>query len=261
MRSVLICHASDAFDRQGLAAWLASFTQLVGVVVLDETRAQRLVRARRELKRVGPVRMLDVLAMRVWQRVAQSTRDRRWMQQALSTLRQRYGDAPHVPEVYASDVNDPSVLAFVRKLRPDFVLARCKQLIRRKLIGVPRVGCFVMHPGICPEYRNAHGCFWALAQRDLTHVGMTLLQIDSGVDTGPVYGHYSYGFDEKRESHVVIQYRVVLENLDRVAQRLGEIMRGEAQPIDVHDRPSGAWGQPWLTRYLRWQHAARMVAP
>ena len=51
-----------------------------------------------------------------------------------------------------------------------------------------------MHPGICPEYRNAHGCFWALANRDLNKVGMTLLRIDKGVDTGPTFGYYTYPY-------------------------------------------------------------------
>ncbi|TBR36174.1 MULTISPECIES: formyltransferase family protein [Dyella] len=261
MRSVLICHASDAFDRQGLAAWLASFTDVAGIVVLDETRAQRVARVRRELKRVGPLRMVDVLAMRVWQKLTQSSRDRHWTRHALARMHRRYGGVPHVPEIVASDVNDPAVVAFVRALRPDFVLARCKQLIRKKLLSVPGTGIFVLHPGICPEYRNAHGCFWALAQRDLAHVGMTLLKIDAGVDTGPVYGHYRYAFDERHESHVVIQYRVVLENLDAVARRLGEVVRGEAQPIDVHGRMSGAWGQPWLSRYLRWQRTVHGATP
>lgn len=261
MRSVLICHAGDRFDGEGLAAWLASFTDLAGIVVLEETLGQKLARVRRELRRVGPLRLLDVLAMRAWQRLTQASADAAWMSRALAQLRLRYGAAPNVPVIRAADVNDPAVLAFVRKHRPDFILARCKQLIRRKLIGMPRMGCFVMHPGICPEYRNAHGCFWALAQRDLGRVGMTLLRIDAGVDTGPVYGHYTYRFDERHESHVVIQYRVALENLDAVASKMHEIERGEAVAIDTHDRASGAWGQPWLTRYLRWQRAARAVSP
>ena len=54
--------------------------------------------------------------------------------------------------------------------------ARCKVILKEKIFGIPRVGTFVMHPGICPEYRNAHGCFWALVRRDLERVGMTLLR-------------------------------------------------------------------------------------
>ena len=128
-------------------------------------------------------------------------------------------------------------------------------LLKKKLIDLPRLGCFVLHPGICPEYRNAHGCFWALAERDLDRVGMTLLKVDAGVDTGPVYGHYSYAFDERRESYNVIQYRVVSENLDALASRFGEIAAGTAQPIDTRGRASANWGQPWLTRYLGWRRA------
>ena len=259
MRSVLICHAGDDFDREGLAAWLASFSQLAGIVVLEETAVQKRARVRREIRRVGWLRFLDVVAMRLYQRIALADRDRHWMQRALTALHNRYGAPPRVPVIVASDVNDAQVTAFLRKAKPDFVLARCKQLIKKKLIQLPRLGCFVLHPGICPEYRNAHGCFWALAQRDLDRVGMTLLKVDAGVDTGPVYGYYRYSFDERNESHVVIQYRVVMENLDAIAARLKDIEAGTARPLDTSDRASAAWGQPWLTRYLRWQRDAMRV--
>ncbi|MFC5439101.1 formyltransferase family protein [Rhodanobacter ginsenosidimutans] len=260
VRSVLICHAGDDFDREGLAAWLASFTELAGIVVLDETAAQKRARFRRELRRVGPLRFLDVVAMRFYQRLAIAARDQAWMRQVLADMRRRYGAPPVVPQIVAASVNDPEVLEFLRGIAPDLMLARCKQLLKKKLINLPRLGCFVLHPGICPEYRNAHGCFWALAERDLTRVGMTLLKVDAGVDTGPVYGHYSYPFDEKHESYNVIQYRVVSENLDALTDRFGEIAAGTAQPIDTHGRASANWGQPWLSRYLGWRRAVAKAA-
>src|SRR3569623_877505 len=93
VRTVLMCHAGDAFDREGLAAWLASFSDLAGIVVIEETAVQKR--------------------------------------------------------------------------------ARIKQLLARRIYRIPRHGSLVMHPGICPEYRKAHGCFWALAERDLDRVGLT----------------------------------------------------------------------------------------
>jgi folate-dependent phosphoribosylglycinamide formyltransferase PurN len=260
-RTVLICHAGDDFDREGLAAWLASFSTLAGIVVLEETPQQKRARVRREIARVGWFRFVDIVAMRLYQRLALAARDRAWTTSAMATMRDRYGSAPPVPQIVAASVNDDAVASFLRRVQPDIVLARCKQLLKKKLLGIPRVGTFVLHPGICPEYRNAHGCFWALAERDMDRVGMTLLKIDAGVDTGPVYGYYRYAYDERRESHIVIQYRVVLENLDAVATRLGEVAQGTAQPLDTTNRASGSWGQPWLTRYLRWQRAARTASP
>jgi methionyl-tRNA formyltransferase len=117
-----------------------------------------------------------------------------------------------------------------------------------------------MHPGVCPEYRNAHGCFWALAQGDLQNVGMTLLKVDKGIDTGPVYGYFSYPYDECDESHIVIQHRTVFENLNSLRDKLLEIEKGSAIPVDTAGRKSGAWGQPWLSRYWAWKNAARQRA-
>lgn len=259
VRTVLICHAGDAFDRRGLAAWLASFSELAGIVVLEETAAQRRQRYLREYRRVGLLGMLDVVAMRVYQRLFQRKADDAWLQGALSRLEARYGAAARVPELRVASGGDRRVVRFLEKLKPHIVLARCKQLLPKRVYTIPRDGTFVMHPGICPEYRNAHGCFWAIAERDLERVGMTLLRIDAGVDTGPVFGHYRYDFDERRESHAVIQARVVLENLDALAEKLGEIHAGTATPLDTSGRRSGEWGQPRLSRHLRARRAAALA--
>ena len=66
--------------------------------------------------------------------------------------------------------------------------------------------------------------------------------------------------DERAESHAVIQKRVVLENLDALRDKLLEIHRGEATPLDTSGRHSAAWGQPWLTKYVRWKLAARRTS-
>ena len=91
-----------------------------------------------------------------------------------------------------------------------------------------------MHPGICPEYRNAHGCFWALATGDTGNAGMTLLRIDRGVDTGPVFGYFRVDAT-LAESHIVIQHRVVLDHLDAIRDTLlGD--RGRDRDADRHRR-------------------------
>ncbi len=117
-----------------------------------------------------------------------------------------------------------------------------------------------MHPGICPEYRNAHGCFWALARRDMGNVGMTLLRIDAGVDTGPVYGFYRFEFFDVRESHIQIQRRLVFENLAGLEAKFRELLAGTAVAIDTGGRVSRTWGQPWMSAYIRWKRAARKSA-
>jgi folate-dependent phosphoribosylglycinamide formyltransferase PurN len=260
MRTLLICHEGADLDRLGLAGWLSSFSELCGIVVLREKGGRMRQRVRREMKRVGAARFLDVLAFRAYYKLFLAARDRRWEQQTLNDMSRAYPGVKAVPELITHSPNSPEAEEFIRESGADIVIARCKTLLKESIFSLPTRGTFVMHPGICPEYRNAHGCFWALANDDVERVGMTLLRIDKGVDTGPVYGFYSYAFDELEESHLRIQHRVVLENLGALEKKLLDIYRGEAVPVDTKGKASAVWGQPWLSRYLKWKRRAKRRA-
>jgi methionyl-tRNA formyltransferase len=180
----------------------------------------------------------------------------------VARLRERCpSDLSRVPRLVVSSPNSDDAREFMATLQPDIAIARCKVILKREIFEIPRVGTFVMHPGICPEYRNAHGCFWALVNRDFDRVGMTLLKVDAGIDTGPVYLQGTCDIDEVRESHTVIQYRAVIENLDAIGRILLALCRGEAVPtVKTEGRRSATWGQPRLTEYLRWKWAAGSAA-
>jgi hypothetical protein len=257
--AVLICHQRDRLDSAGLASWLAATMHLAGIVEIRDGRARQWRVARREIARGGVLRFIDAVALRayawLWSRRAESA----WIDGEVERLRRRYPVAlDRIPRIVVNDPNNGRTRAFIAGLAPDVIIARCKFILRPAVFELARAGAFALHPGICPEYRNAHGCFWALANRDLDRVGMTLLQIDRGIDTGPVLLHATCDFDEVRESHTIIQHRVVLENLDRIAEALLRAAGGNSPaPIDTTGRASAVWGQPRLTAYLRWKRAAR----
>lgn len=253
-----MCHAGDRIDTDGVAAWLASSMELAGIIILHERPLRKLKKICREIRRVGLRRFLDVIAFRVYYRLWLARADAAWKEQEIARLRMRYPAAiDGVPRLAVTDPGTAVVQHFLRRLRPDLMLVRCKFILKPEVFNIPRRGSFVLHPGICPEYRNAHGCFWALVKRDLARVGMTLLRMDAGVDTGPVFLQETYAFDEVHESPMVIQYRVVLENLEAIMRTLLAVCSGRSRPIPVKGRKSAAWGQPWLTAYLRWKSAVR----
>lgn len=258
MRTLLICHEGAALTEEGIARWMASFSELTGVVVLREARARKWKRVRRELRRVGALRFLDVLAFRLYYGVFLSRKDKEWEARQLEELRRAYPPVPEgIPRLLTDSPNSEQAERFIAERSPDLVLARCKVLLKERIFSIPPKGTFVLHPGICPQYRNSHGCFWALANGDRENVGMTLLKVDRGVDTGPVYSYHRASFDETKESHVVIQQRVVLANLGAVQRDLQEIFEDRASPLDTRAAKSAAWGQPQLTRYWRWKARAR----
>lgn len=261
LRTVLICHEDSVLHTEGLAGWLASFSHLAGIVILKEPASRARQRIRREFKRVGALGMADVVAFRAYYKLFLAATDHRWVLERQREMRARYPmPKTAIPTLHATSPNTADVEKFVRDCQPDMMFALCKTIIKKSVFSVPRLGTYVFHPGVCPEYRNAHGCFWALVKRDMQRVGMTLLRIDEGVDTGPVYGFFSYKFDELKESHYVIQNRVVLENLDSLRDKLLEIQTGSTASIDTHGRASGVWGQPRLSAWLKWKRLARAEA-
>lgn len=259
MRIAVICTADSVFNRRVLPAHVASFAELVGIVAIREPKRRLWGRLRHEWRR-SRWRLADVVAFRVFYRALLHRKDADWIRRRADEELAKLPPVADTPVFETDDPNSPETREFLQQLAPDFVLAACKTILRREIFDIAEHGTFVVHPGICPEYRNAHGCFWALARRDLERVGATLLRIDEGVDTGPVYGHYAIAFDERRESHVVIQLRSVYDNMDRITADVRRVYEGSAAPIDVSGRESAAWGQPRLSDYLRWKWAARRGA-
>jgi Formyl transferase len=257
-RIAVICHEHDPLDSDFLPQWLAGFSDVVAVIAIREGRAPLMRRLRAEYRRVGFWRLFDILAFRLYYKMFISRADRVWKRTQLDLLSARVqtGRAAF-PTLVTPNPNDGQVIEFLKLAAPDLTVARCKWLLKSNVYEIPRCGTFVLHPGICPQYRNSHGCFWALACNDLENVGLTLLRIDDGIDTGPIYAFFRYPFDAANESHIRIQDRVVLENLDGIRAKLLEICAGRAQPLAVVSDRSRNWGSPWLSAYLRWHAAAR----
>jgi len=256
IKTLLICHEGMLLNEKVLPRWMASFSHVSGIILLENRSSGMLRRIKREISRVGVIRFIDVMLFRIFYRIFCAKSDDAWHEHKIQELLNKYGEAEYkIPVLRTSDPNSEAAYNFIQKQKPDIMIVRCKQLLKKRIYNEADIGAFVMHPGICPEYRNAHGCFWALVNGDLDKVGMTLLKIDEGVDTGPVYGYYMYEFNETKESHIRIQWRVVYENLDSIAEKLIEISSGTAMALNTSGRKSKSWGQPWFSAYIKWKRA------
>lgn len=260
MKTVLIYHENDAIDREITTRWMASFSDLVGVIVLREKKQRMKNRIKREIKRVGYRRFLDVLAFRTYYKFFLARKDEAWRDEKIKEFSQIYPEAGKIPTLVTHSPNSAEAEQFLQEAAADIIVARCKTLLKKNIFTLAKTATVVFHPGVCPEYRNAHGCFWALAREDYKKIGMTLLQIDEGVDTGPTFGYYSYDYDALNESHIVIQTRVVIENLPKLQSKLKEIYSGKAQALDIKGRESNVWGQPWLSEYLKIKRRAKVLS-
>jgi len=65
------------------------------------------------------------------------------------------------------------------------VLIAYGQIVPAPLLGIPRLGWINLHASLLPKYRGAAPIVWAIANGE-TRTGITTMQIDAGMDTGPI---------------------------------------------------------------------------
>ncbi len=80
----------------------------------------------------------------------------------------------------------PEFVERLKELDADaFVVASYGQILSKALLDVPKVGAFNLHASILPSYRGASPIQYAVLNGD-TETGVTLMQMDEGMDTGDV---------------------------------------------------------------------------
>jgi len=78
------------------------------------------------------------------------------------------------------------VRPLLEELVPDAIaVVAYGQIFRRWLLELPRLGCVNVHFSLLPRHRGVAPVQWAILEGD-RETGVTTMQMDRGVDTGPV---------------------------------------------------------------------------
>ncbi len=84
------------------------------------------------------------------------------------------------------EVKSDGFLELFCALEPDLALVVAYgKILPPQVLSVPRLGCVNVHTSLLPELRGAAPIQWAIA-RGYKTTGVTLMQMDEGMDTGPI---------------------------------------------------------------------------
>ena len=91
-----------------------------------------------------------------------------------------------IPVLQPVKLRDPAFWETVRKLSVEVgVVAAYGKILPRELLAAPAKGCVNVHASLLPRFRGAAPIQWAIASGD-EKTGVCLMQMDEGLDTGPV---------------------------------------------------------------------------
>ena len=163
----------------------------------------------------------------------QKGRGRKVIQTPVKVCAEKWG----VPVFQPARIREPEAVEHIRSLSPDLiVVAAFGQILPQELLDIPHLGCINIHASLLPKLRGAAPIQWAVINGE-TESGITLMQMDAGLDTGDILFQESIPIGEKETGESLYDKLAQLGG-EMIVRYLPAIERGEVCPVKQEDSVS-----------------------
>jgi methionyl-tRNA formyltransferase len=96
-----------------------------------------------------------------------------------------------IPVIQPERLREPVAMEQLRTWAPDMIIvAAFGQILRPAVLDLPYYGCLNVHASLLPRWRGAAPIQAAILAGD-EHTGVTIMRMDTGIDTGPALSQRS----------------------------------------------------------------------
>lgn len=218
-------------------------------MIVEEPVSQRQL-LRRRAEKLGWAKVVGQILFKVL--VAGPLGRRSRGRQAAIRAAQGLQAAP-VPASYLSQVpsvNSPECIALLQELQPDVVVVNGTRIIAKKVLTSVPCPFLNTHAGITPLYRGVHGGYWALANRDAAHCGVSVHLVDAGIDTGGIL-YQALIHPTAADNFTTYPLLQLAAGLPLLAQAVQDALAGNLRRQPAPEGPSRLWSHPTLGEYRR----------
>ena len=156
---------------------------------------------------------------------------------------------------------DPAFLAQLRELKPDIgVVVAYGHILRPALLALPPRGMVNVHPSLLPELRGPAPVEWAIV-RGYEKTGVTIMQLDAGMDSGPVLHQLPHHIDPDETGGELAAHLAEM-GAQALIETLALLEQGDPPPAPVPQDHARATLAPKLTREtarIDWTKDAREI--
>jgi methionyl-tRNA formyltransferase len=137
----------------------------------------------------------------------------------------------------------------LRQLAPDlFVVAAYGLILPKSVLAIPRFGALNVHASRLPAYRGASPITAALLD-GLDETGVSIMQMDEGMDTGPVLVQARQAI-ESTDTTASLSERLAVQGARLLVETIGEWVTGRIKPIPQEQLP----GEVSYCRLIKKEH-------
>lgn len=154
-------------------------------------------------------------------------------------------EAAGIPVYQPPSLRKEESVAPLRDWQPDvIVVAAFGQILRPHVLYLPPAGSINVHASLLPRWRGASPIQHAILAGD-AETGITLMRMDEGLDTGPMYVQSSLAISA-RETAESLHDRLALLGGDMLRRYLNDILTGVIKPTPQPD--SGSTYAPMIRK-------------
>ena len=145
-----------------------------------------------------------------------------------------------VPLHKIRNINDPEAVEAIRESGLDWLfIIGWSQIARADVLEAPTRGCIGMHPTLLPKGRGRASIPWAII-KDLKETGVTMFQLDEGVDTGPILGQRVIPI-ARSETATTLYDKVSRAHRLLMRDEFTRLQRGKSQPVPQDESKATYW--------------------
>jgi folate-dependent phosphoribosylglycinamide formyltransferase PurN len=147
-------------------------------------------------------------------------------------------------------INSSECIAQLQEIQPDVIVVNGTRIIAKKVLTSVSCQFINTHAGITPLYRGVHGGYWALANNDPQHCGVSVHLVDPGIDTGDIIAQ-ALIHPTLEDNFVTYPLLQLAAGLPLLKQAIRNALFGE---IKLQPAPTGIsklWSHPTLAEYVK----------
>lgn len=218
------------------------------VHLVIETPQSRAALVRRRVSRLGLSVVIGQLLFQLFVMPVLAITSSRRMREIVRQYGLKLDAVPFTEYEMVHSANSSECIDLVRSKSPDIVLLSGTRILTADTLK--SMGCTVIniHAGITPRYRGVHGAYWALAENNPDHCGVTLHLVDAGIDTGDVLAQRLIcpGIHDNFTTYPLIQ---TAAGIELMLPLLPEIISGRIKGKKIAGK-SKLWYHPTIWQYF-----------
>jgi methionyl-tRNA formyltransferase len=139
-----------------------------------------------------------------------------------------------IPVMQPEKLRQPEAIEQLHLWNPELiVVAAFGQILRKDVLDLPRYGCINVHASLLPRWRGAAPINAAILNGD-EETGVTIMQMDVGLDTGPMLSQRSVSLTREDTAGSVFE-KLSRLGANLLIETLPDYLSGKLKPIPQPD--------------------------